>query len=87
MITAIVQYCLPSSIDLKACAEHFRKIAPGFRAVPGAHPQAVHLCRGQLGRRRVSVEDARRRGGVLFGSVARRHPRGFWPARTGAKTV
>jgi hypothetical protein len=35
MITAIVQYRLPSSIDLKACAQHFRKIAPGFRTVPG----------------------------------------------------
>jgi Putative mono-oxygenase ydhR len=35
MITAIVQYRLPPSIDLAACAEHFRKIAPGFRAVPG----------------------------------------------------
>jgi len=35
MITAIVQYRLPSNIDLKACAEHFRKIAPGFRTVPG----------------------------------------------------
>src|SRR5262249_45435539 len=41
----------------------------------GAHPQAVHLCRGRLGRRRLSVEDARRRRGVLFGGVARRHPR------------
>jgi len=35
MITAIVQYKLPSSIDLAACAAHFRGIAPGFRAVPG----------------------------------------------------
>jgi hypothetical protein len=35
MITAIVQFRLPQSIDLKACAEHFRKIAPGFRTVPG----------------------------------------------------
>jgi len=35
MITAIVQYRLPSSIDLKACAEHFCRIAPGFRTVPG----------------------------------------------------
>lgn len=35
MITAIVQYKLPPHIDQKACAEHFRKIAPGFRAVPG----------------------------------------------------
>ena len=35
MITAIVLYRLPSSIDFKACAEHFRKIAPGFRSVAG----------------------------------------------------
>src|ERR1700752_1100152 len=35
MITAIVQYRLPPSIGLEACAEHFRKIAPGFRTVPG----------------------------------------------------
>ena len=35
MITAIVQYRLPPSIDQAACAEHFRNIAPGFRNVPG----------------------------------------------------
>ena len=35
MITAIVQYRLPPSIDQAACAEHFRNIAPGFRTVPG----------------------------------------------------
>lgn len=35
MITAIVQYHLPSSIDFKACAQHFRKIAPSFQTVPG----------------------------------------------------
>ena len=35
MITAIVQYRLPPSIDQAACVEHFRKIAPGFRTVPG----------------------------------------------------
>src|SRR5260370_7584947 len=35
MITAIVQYRLPPSIDLEACAAHMRKIAPGFRTVPG----------------------------------------------------
>jgi hypothetical protein len=35
MITAIVQYRLPPTIDLAACAEHFRKIAPGFREVQG----------------------------------------------------
>ena len=35
MITAIVQYRLPPSIDLDACAAHFRRIAPGFRTVPG----------------------------------------------------
>lgn len=35
MITAIVQYRLPSHIDPEACADHFRRIAPGFRTVPG----------------------------------------------------
>jgi len=35
MITAIVQYKLPSSIDPDACAAHFRGIAAGFRTVPG----------------------------------------------------
>ena len=35
MITAIVQYKLPPHIDLAACAEHFRTIAPGFRDVSG----------------------------------------------------
>jgi hypothetical protein len=35
MITAIVQYRLPPSIDLAACAAHFRKIAQDFQAVPG----------------------------------------------------
>ena len=35
MITAIVQYKLPPSIGLADCAAHFRKIAPGFREVPG----------------------------------------------------
>ncbi|HEX3953567.1 MAG TPA: YdhR family protein [Stellaceae bacterium] len=35
MITAIVQYRLPPSIDAAACDAHYRKIAPGFTAVPG----------------------------------------------------
>ena len=35
MITAIVQYRLPPTIDQAACAAHFHKIAPGFRNVPG----------------------------------------------------
>jgi hypothetical protein len=35
MITAIVLYRLPSSIDLKACVQHFHRIAPGFRTVAG----------------------------------------------------
>jgi hypothetical protein len=35
MITAIVQYRQPPSIDQAACAAHFRKIAEGFRVVPG----------------------------------------------------
>ena len=35
MITAIVQYRLPPSIDQDACAAHFRRIAAGFRTVSG----------------------------------------------------
>jgi hypothetical protein len=35
MITAIVLYKLPPQIDLAACAAHYRRIAPGFRDVPG----------------------------------------------------
>ena len=35
MITAIVQYRLPPSINQADCAAHFRKIAPDFRAIPG----------------------------------------------------
>ena len=35
MITAIVQYRLPPGMGLEACAEHFRRIAPDFRTVPG----------------------------------------------------
>jgi len=31
MITAIVRYKLPASIDHDACLAHFVKIAPGFR--------------------------------------------------------
>ena len=35
MITAIVRYELPPSIDRDACRAHFEKIAPGFQSVPG----------------------------------------------------
>lgn len=35
MITAIVQYDLPSDIGRDACREHFRKIAKGFAEVKG----------------------------------------------------
>ena len=35
MITAIVVYDLPPSIDKNACREHFHAIAPGFLQVPG----------------------------------------------------
>ena len=35
MITAIVQYRLPPSINQAACAAHFRGIASGFRTVRG----------------------------------------------------
>ncbi len=35
MITAIVRYHLPPSIDYNACLAHFEKIAPGFRTAKG----------------------------------------------------
>jgi hypothetical protein len=35
MITAIVRYKLPTSIDHDACLAHFAKIAPGFREAKG----------------------------------------------------
>jgi hypothetical protein len=35
MITAIVRYKLPPTIDHDACLAHFAKIAPGFRQAKG----------------------------------------------------
>ena len=35
MITAVVRYRLPDSIDRAACRAHFEGIAPGFQSVPG----------------------------------------------------
>ena len=35
MITAIVRYKLPISIDHDACLAHFTRIAPGFRSAKG----------------------------------------------------
>lgn len=35
MITAIVRYKLPVSIERDACLAHFTKIAPGFRTAKG----------------------------------------------------
>ena len=35
MITAIVRYTLPPSIDRDDCRAHFEKIAPGFREPKG----------------------------------------------------
>lgn len=35
MITAIVRYKLPPSIDRNDCLAHFAKIAPGFREAKG----------------------------------------------------
>ena len=50
MITAIVQYRLPPSIDQQACAAHFRKIAPDFRAIPGLiRKQFIHADDGWAG--------------------------------------
>ena len=50
MITAIVRYRLPRSIDQAACAAHFRAIAPGFRKVPGlVRKQFIHAEDGWAG--------------------------------------
>lgn len=50
MITAIVLYRLPPSIDREACTAHFRKIAPGFRTVPGlVRKQFIHAEDGWAG--------------------------------------
>jgi len=35
MITTIVRYKLPPTIDYDACLAHFAKIAPGFREADG----------------------------------------------------
>ena len=35
MISAVVRYPLPDSIGPAACRDHYEKIAPGFREVPG----------------------------------------------------
>ena len=35
MISAIVRYKLPPTIDRTACRDHFEAIAPGFQKVPG----------------------------------------------------
>ena len=47
MITAIVLYDLPKSIDREACRAHFQKIAPGFLDVPGLlRKQFIHSIDG-----------------------------------------
>ena len=43
MITVIVLYDLPPSIDAAACRAHFEAIAPGFLEVPGlVRKQFIH---------------------------------------------
>lgn len=37
MITAIVRYRLPPTIDYNACLAHFSSIAPGFKEPKGLH--------------------------------------------------
>ena len=46
MITAVVRYALPESIDRAACRDHYEKIAPGFREVPGLISKHF-ICGGQ----------------------------------------
>jgi len=68
MITAIVRYRLPPSIDQAAGAAHFQKIAPGFRNVPG-------LLRKQF----IYADDGWASGVYLWRTRAT--PRGSIPAR------
>lgn len=53
MITAIVKYQLPPSIDLDSCREHFHRIAPDFKTVPGL-----------ISKHFICAEDAKTAGGV-----------------------
>jgi Putative mono-oxygenase ydhR len=47
LITAIVLYDLPASIDKEACRRHFHMIAPGFLDVPGLiRKQFIHAVDG-----------------------------------------
>jgi hypothetical protein len=47
MITAIVLYDLPASIDREACRQHFLRIAPGFLDTPGfIRKQFIHDVNG-----------------------------------------
>ncbi|KWZ47265.1 hypothetical protein WS73_01285 [Burkholderia savannae] len=76
MITAIVQYRLPPSIDIKACEEHFRKIAPGFRTVPGLTcKQFIYAEDGWAGGVYRWKTRADAEAFLQFGVVARRYPR------------
>jgi hypothetical protein len=46
----------------RAFPQHRARLSRGARA----DPQTVHLCRGRLGRRRLSLEQPRRRRGLLL---------------------
>jgi len=63
LITAIVRYRLPASIDRAACWTHFERIAPGFGAVTGLiRKQFIWSERGVAGGvyQWETLEDARR---------------------------
>jgi len=69
MITAIVRYKLPPTIGKNECLAHFHKIAPGFAKEKGfIRKQFIWNENGIAGR--LPVGNARRREGVLPGSLA-----------------
>jgi hypothetical protein len=76
MITAIVRYKLPASIDRDACLAHFKKIAPGFKTAKGlVHKQFIWRENGTAGGVYLwkTLEDARAfyTGPWLAGILAR----------------
>ena len=74
MITAIVQYRFRrhrSRRLRRAFSPDRARLPPGARA----DPQAVHLCRGWLGGRRLSMAESRGCRGLLLRSLAPRHRR------------
>jgi len=62
----VVQYRLPPSIDLDACASAFRGIAPASARVPGSFASSSSIAEDGWAGGVLSVADPRRRRGVLL---------------------